>query len=105
MNKSFFVLPIFFFFVSTALAEPELVHLDLEPTEGQTASYLTVRALSDGLRVSELTVNGGNCALKSEGLQTAGNSFSNILRATVWGKQRMLRLKKIKRLFLLLLAK
>ena len=51
MKKSFFVLPIFLSCVSTALAESELVHLDLEPTEGQIASYLTVRVLSDGLRV------------------------------------------------------
>ena len=96
MKKSFFVLPIFLSCVSTVLAESELVHLDLEPTEGQTASYLTVRALSDGLRVSDLTVNGGNCELKSEGLQTAGNSFSNILRAYSMGQTKDAAFKKDK---------
>ena len=96
MKKSFFVLPIFLSCVSTALAESELVHLDLEPTEGQTASYLTVRALSDGLRVSDLTVNDGNCALKSTGLQTAGNSFSNILRAYSMGQTKDAAFKKDK---------
>lgn len=96
MKKSFFVLPIFIFCVSTALAESELVHLDLEPTEGQTASYLTVRALSDGLRVSDLTVNDGNCELKSDGLQTAGNSFSNILRAYSMGQTKDAAFKKDK---------
>ena len=96
MKKSFFVLPIFIFCVSTALAESELVHLDLEPTEGQTASYLTVRALSDGLRVSDLTVNDGNCELKSDGLQTTGNSFSNILRAYSMGQTKDAAFKKDK---------
>lgn len=96
MKKSFFVLPIFLSCVSTALAESELVHLDLEPTEGQTASYLTVRALSDDLRVSDLTVNGGNCELKSEALQTAGNSFSNILRAYSMGQTKDAAFKKDK---------
>ena len=96
MKKSFFVLPIFLSCVSTALAESELVHLDLEPTEGQTASYLTVRALSDGLRVSDLTVNGGNCVLKSDGLQTTGNSFSNILRAYSMGQTKDAAFKKDK---------
>lgn len=96
MKKSFFVLPIFLSCVSTALAESELVHLDLEPTEGQTASYLTVRALSDGLRVSDLTVNGGNCVLKSDGLQTTGNSFSNILRAYSMGQTKDATFKKDK---------
>ena len=96
MKKSFFVLPIFLSCVSTALAESELVHLDLEPTEGQTASYLTVRALSDGLRVSDLTVNDGNCELKSDGLQTAGNSFSNILRAYSMGQTKDAAFKKDK---------
>ena len=96
MKKSFFVLPIFLSCVSTALAESELVHLDLEPTEGQTASYLTVRALSDGLRVSDLTVNGGNCELKSTGLQTAGNSFSNIVRAYSMGQTKDAAFKKDK---------
>lgn len=96
MKKSFFVLPIFISCVSTALAESELVHLDLEPTEGQTASYLTVRALSDGLRVSDLTVNDGNCELKSDGLQTAGNSFSNILRAYSMGQTKDAAFKKDK---------
>ena len=96
MKKSFFVLPIFLSCVSTALAESELVHLDLEPTEGQTASYLTVRALSDDLRVSDLTVNGGNCVLKSDGLQTTGNSFSNILRAYSMGQTKDAAFKKDK---------
>lgn len=96
MKKSFFVLPIFLSCVSTVLAESELVHLDLEPTEGQTASYLTVRALSDSLRVSDLTVNGGNCELKSEALQTAGNSFSNILRAYSMGQTKDAAFKKDK---------
>ena len=96
MKKSFFVLPIFLSCVSIALAESELVHLDLEPTEGQTASYLTVKALSDGLRVSDLTVNDGNCALKSTGLQTAGNSFSNILRAYSMGQTKDAAFKKDK---------
>ena len=96
MKKSFFVLPIFISCVSTALAESELVHLDLEPTEGQTASYLTVRALSDGLRVSDLTVNDGNCELKSDGLQTAGNSFSNILHAYSMGQTKDAAFKKDK---------
>ena len=72
------------------------MHLDLEPTEGQTASYLTVRALSDGLRVSDLTVNGGNCVLKSDGLQTTGNSFSNILRAYSMGQTKDAAFKKDK---------
>ena len=94
MKKISFFLPIFLSYVSTALAESELVHLDLEPTEGQTASYLTVRALSDGLRVSDLTVNDGNCALKSTGLQTAGNSFSNILRAYSMGQTKDAAFKK-----------
>ena len=96
MKKISFFLPIFLSYVSTALAESELVHLDLEPTEGQTASYLTVRALSDGLRVSDLTVNDGNCALKSTGLQTAGNSFSNILRAYSMGQTKDAAFKKDK---------
>lgn len=96
MKKIFFVLPIFLSCVSTALAESELVHLDLEPTEGQTASYLTVRALSDDLRVSDLTVNGGNCVLKSDGLQTTGNSFSNILRAYSMGQTKDAAFKKDK---------
>ena len=96
MKKSFFVLPIFLSCVSTALAESELVHLDLEPTEGQTASYLTVRALSDDLKVSDLTVNGGNCVLKSDGLQTTGNSFSNILRAYSMGQTKDAAFKKDK---------
>lgn len=96
MKKSFFVLPIFLSCVSTALAESELVHLDLEPTEGQTASYLTVRALSGDLRVSDLTVNGGNCVLKSDGLQTTGNSFSNILRAYSMGQTKDAAFKKDK---------
>ena len=96
MKKISFFLPIFLSYVSTALAESELVHLDLEPTEGQTASYLTVRAISDGLRVSDLTVNDGNCALKSTGLQTAGNSFSNILRAYSMGQTKDAAFKKDK---------
>ncbi len=96
MKKSFFVLPIFLSCVSIALAESELVHLDLEPTEGQTASYLTVRALSGDLRVSDLTVNGGNCVLKSDGLQTTGNSFSNILRAHSMGQTKDAAFKKDK---------
>ena len=96
MKKSFFVLPIFLSCVLTALAESELVHLDLEPTEGQTASYLTVRALSGNLRVSDLTVNGGNCVLKSDGLQTTGNSFSNILRAYSMGQTKDAAFKKDK---------
>ena len=96
MKKISFFLPIFLSYVSTALAESELVHLDLEPTEGQTASYLTVRALSDGLRVSDLTVNDGNCALKSTGLQTAGTSFSNILRAYSMGQTKDAAFKKDK---------
>lgn len=96
IKKISFFLPIFLSYVSTALAESELVHLDLEPTEGQTASYLTVRALSDGLRVSDLTVNDGNCALKSTGLQTAGNSFSNILRAYSMGQTKDAAFKKDK---------
>lgn len=96
MKKISFFLPIFLSYVSTALAESELVHLDLEPTEGQTASYLTVKALSDGLRVSDLTVNDGNCALKSTGLQTAGNSFSNILRAYSMGQTKDAAFKKDK---------
>lgn len=72
MKKSFFVLPIFLSYVSTALASSELASLDLEPTPGQTASYVTVRALSDNLRVSDLTVNVGSCILRFEPFQTTG---------------------------------
>ncbi|WP_329506159.1 hypothetical protein [Haemophilus parainfluenzae] len=94
MKKISFFLPMFLSYVSTALADSELVHLELEPTPGQTASYLTVRALSDGLRVSDLTVNDGNCELKSKALQTAGNSFSNILRAYSMGQTKDAAFKK-----------
>lgn len=86
MKKSFFVLPIFLSYVSTALASSELVSLDLQSTEGQTASCLTVRALSDNLRVSDLTVNGGSCILRFEPLQTTGYSFANILLAYSMGQ-------------------
>ena len=86
MKKSFFVLPIFLSYVSTALASSELVSLDLEPTPGQTASYVTVRALSDNLRVSDLAVNGGSCILRFEPFQTTGYSFANILLAYSMGQ-------------------
>ena len=86
MKKSFFVLPIFLSYVSTALASSELVSLDLESTPGQTASYVTVRALSDNLRVSDLTVNGGSCILRFEPFQTTGYSFANILLAHTMGQ-------------------
>ena len=86
MKKISFFLPIFLSYVSTALASSELVSLDLQSTEGQTASYLTVRALSDNLRVSDLTVNGGSCILRFEPLQTTGYSFANILLAYSMGQ-------------------